>query len=148
MNTTTNSPILIDDLAKHPAIQFLFAYQEQDIDGMLALCHPAGTVHFRPLGDHGRGRLHELGRDIWSSIVECFPDITNTVDAATREPDGSVRAQVLISGTQAKDFAGITSQGLRFSSDHVFIFQLDPDDRITDLQVEWDHADFSRQLGA
>lgn len=147
MNTIHN-PTAIDNLAQHPAIRFLFAYQEQDIDGMLALCHPDGTVHFRSLGEHGRGRLHELGRDIWTSLVECFPDITNTVDAATRESDGRIRAQVLISGTQAKDFAGIASQGLRFSSDHVFIFRLDDTDRIADLQVEWDHADLARQLGA
>lgn len=137
--------ILELDLLKSPCIQFMFAYAEQDIDRMLALCDPAAEVHFVPLGENGSGRARELGRAIWSSLIECFPDIDNTVHAATQDGD-RIRCQVLIEGTQAKDFAGITSHGLRFSSEHIFVFGLDEDYRITDIEVHWDHADFVRQL--
>ena len=59
-----------------------------------------------------------------------------------------VRCQVVIRGTQAKDFAGIPNKGKSFDSDHIFIFRLNPTGKIERIEIEWDHADFQRQLGA
>lgn len=58
-----------------------------------------------------------------------------------------VVCKVAIFGTQAKEFAGSPSQGLKFNSDHIFIFRFDADDRITAVTIDWDMADFQRQLG-
>lgn len=135
------------EILKDPCIQFLFAYQEHDLDKMMSFCDAAGEVWFKSLGEQGRGTIGELGKGIWSTLMDCFPDLTNTVDAALMENENTVRASVMISGTQAKDFAGITSKGLRFGSDHIFIFKLNENRQIVQLHIEWNQADFVRQLG-
>ena len=130
---------------KGPCIDFMFAYAEQNMDQMMRLCDPNGKVQFTPMGDQGIGTIGELGKAIWSSLIECFPDITNVVHSAVEE-EGQIKCKVLISGTQEKDFAGIISKGNSFQSDHVFVFQLNDAQKISNLTVEWDHADFQKQL--
>ena len=126
----------------------MFAYQQKDVDKMLSFCDPDGTVEFKPLGAAGVGKIGELGRAIWESLIQSFPDIDNTLDAAVADDTRTVRCQVVITGTQKKDFAGIKSNGKRFDSDHIFIFHLNEENRIDYISVEWDHADFQRQLAA
>ena len=131
---------------KNACVEFMFAYQQRNVGKMLGFCNPDGEVHFESLGESGRGKIGELGKGIWSGLIDAFPDITNTLDAAIADDDNSVRCQVMISGTQAKDFAGIVNKGKRFDSDHIFIFHLDSDNVIQKIQIQWDHADLQRQL--
>jgi len=133
---------------KNTCVQFLLAYQQQDLGKMLQCCDAQGTVEFKPLGENGKGKIHELGKALWSSLMDSFPNLDNTLDAAISEDDYTVRCQVVIRGTQAKDFAGIQSKGLHFDSDHIFIFRLNEANKINSIEVMWDHADFCRQLGA
>jgi len=133
---------------KNACVSFMFAYQQRNVDKMLSFCDPGGDVFFKPLGESGKGKIMELGKAIWTSLIDCFPDIDNTVDAAIAEDGESVRCQVVIRGTQAKDFAGIVSKGKHFDSDHIFIFRLNPAGKIARIEIEWDHEDFKRQLGA
>lgn len=132
---------------KGPCIEFMFAYSDHDMNKMMSLCDEEGEVHFLSLGEAGKGTIGELGKGIWSSLIECFPDIENTVHAATAGGD-DIRCQVLISGTQAKDFADIPNKSMRFESNHVFVFHLNEEDKIDRIHIEWDHADLKRQLGA
>ncbi|QHT70629.1 nuclear transport factor 2 family protein [Rhodocytophaga rosea] len=133
---------------KNTCVEFLFAYQQKNIDKMLSLCEPDGTVHFIPLGENGKGTISQLGKGIWTALIDCFPDIDNTLDAAIAEGEDTVRCQVVIRGTQAKDFADIPSKGLSFDSDHIFIFHLNNENLIDQITITWNHADFKRQLGA
>jgi predicted ester cyclase len=133
---------------KNSCVEFLFAYQQKNIEKMLALCNPNATVDFTPLGEYGKGTIDHLGRSIWSALMDSFPDIDNTLDAAIAEEADTVRCQVVIRGTQAKDFADIPNKGLYFDSDHIFIFHLDNENKIEGITITWDHADFKRQLGA
>ena len=41
-----------------------------------------------------------------------------------------------------------TSKGLKFDSDHIFIFHLDDNNKIDHVRIQWNHEDFKRQLGA
>ncbi|MCD8540384.1 MAG: nuclear transport factor 2 family protein [Leadbetterella sp.] len=132
---------------KGTCIEFFSAYQEHDYQRMVNLCTSGATVDFIPLGDNGKGRVAELGKNLWALLMECFPDIDNTIDTFSTEGD-EVTCKVCIFGTQAKDFAGIPSKGLKFESDHIFIFRFDETDKITGISINWDHASFSRQLGA
>ncbi|HEX6181815.1 MAG TPA: hypothetical protein VFZ47_11265 [Chitinophagaceae bacterium] len=132
---------------KNACVEFMFAYQQRNVDKMLSFCNLDGEVWFMPLGEAGRGKIGELARSIWNSLIDSFPDIDNTVDATIAGDDESVRCQVVISGTQAKDFAGIVNKGKHFDSDHIFIFHLDEKNRIDRLHISWDHEDFQRQLG-
>jgi|SRR5688572_7335790 len=133
---------------KNACVEFMFAYQQRNVEKMLSFCDPKGTVHFEPLGEAGTGTIAELGRTIWTALIDCFPDIDNTLDAAVADGDHTVCCQVLISGTQEKDFAGIQNKGKHFDSDHIFIFHLNPDNKIDSIRVSWDHADFQYQLGS
>ena len=133
---------------KNACVEFMFAYQQRNVDKMLSFCDANGEVHFQPLGESGKGKIGELGRAVWSSLIECFPDIDNTLDAAVAEEDNIVRCQVLIRGTQAGDFADIPNKGKHFESDHIFIFHLDQQNKIDRISIKWDHADFKKQLGS
>lgn len=126
----------------------MFAYQQKDVDKMMSFCNPDGIVEFKPLGSAGTGKIGELGRGIWQSLVECFPNIDNTLDAAVADDYRTVRCQVVIRGTQKKDFAGIKSTGKSFDSDHIFIFHINEENMIDHISVEWNHEDFVRQLTA
>ena len=132
---------------KSNAIAFMFAYQQQDIEKMMHLCDTEGSVWFKPLGDNGRGTIGGLGKGLWTALVDCFPNLDNTVNSAILDADGQVRCQVDIRGTQVKEFAGIPSKGMSFEADHVFIFHHNPDGKIDSIEIEWNHADFQRQLG-
>lgn len=133
---------------KNKCVEFMFAYQQKNVERMLALCEPDGVVEFLPLGESGKGKIGGLGKALWSGLVECFPDIDNTLDAAVAEDETTVRCQVVIRGTQAKDFAGIENKGKHFNSDHIFIFHLNERNKIDHISVEWNHEDFVRQLGS
>ncbi len=132
---------------KNACVEFMFAYQQKNIDKMMSLCDPNGMVHFTSLGDAGNGKIGELGKGIWTALIDCFPDIDNTLDAAVAEDEHTVRCQVVIRGTQAKDFADIPNKGFHFDSDHIFIFHLNDQNKIDDINITWDHADLKKQLG-
>src|SRR5690242_2136113 len=130
---------------KNKCVEFMFAYQQKNLEKMLSFCDPDGTVEFLPLGEAGRGKIGELGRAIWGGLLECFPDIDNTLDAAIAEDENTVRCQVVIRGTQAKDFADIKNMGKHFDSDHIFVFHLNDNNKIDHITIEWNHEDFKRQ---
>lgn len=131
---------------KNPCVEFMFAYQQRNVDKMLSFCNSDGNVHFGPLGESGNGKIYELGRGIWSALIDSFPDIDNTLDAAVATGEQEVRCQVVIRGTQQKDFADIPSRGLHFDSDHIFIFHVNPSNKIDDIRISWDHTDLKKQL--
>ena len=133
---------------KNKCVEFMFAYQQKNLEKMLSVCEPDGIVEFLPLGEAGKGKIGELGKAIWGGLIECFPDIDNTLDAAVAEDESTVRCQVIIRGTQAKDFAGIQNQGKHFDSDHIFIFHVNENNKIDHIKIEWNHDDFKKQLGS
>jgi predicted ester cyclase len=140
-----NTLIQNDLSLKNACVEFMFAYQQRNVEKMMTFCDPEGMVHFTPLGDEGKGKIKELGK---TALIDAFPDIDNTLDAAVAEENNTVRCQVVIRGTQEKDFAGITSKGRHFDSDHIFIFHFNDANKIDAITISWDHADFCRQLGA
>src|SRR3954470_15732273 len=133
---------------KNKCVEFMFAYQQKNVDKMLSFCDPDGIVEFIPLGEQGKGKIGELGRIIWTTLIDSFPDIENTLDAAIAEDENTVRCQVVIRGTQAKEFAGVKNEGKHFDSDHIFIFHLNGNNIIDHIKVKWNHEDFKHQLGA
>ncbi len=119
----------IDALSKKGAcIEFFSAYQEKDLKRMIQLCDPQGIVSFEPLGEAGKGKIGDFGKNLWLALMEAFPDLDNTVIKA--EPDesaNSVTCTISIFGTQRKEFACISKKGNRFESDHIFVFRFDGD---------------------
>lgn len=146
METLTQKETFVDVTRKGTCIAFFSAYQDLEVDRMMSYFTPDATVDFQPLGEGGKGKVSELGKGIWMGLMDAFPDIDNTIDTMEIEDD-TVVCKVSIYGTQAKEFAGIPSKGLRFENDHIFIFQFDDDDQIKAVSVNWNHESFSQQLG-
>ena len=146
MQTTTHESV--SDLSRQGAcLAFFTAYDDLDTARMIGLAASDATVHFLPLGNDGRGSFWEFGKTVWDLLINCFPDISNTVDKLTTDGN-TVTANVTIGGTQAKEFMGIASKGCRFNSDHVFVFRFNEADQIQHLTINWDHASLVQQLGS
>lgn len=112
---------------------------------MINLATDDATVWFEPLGNDGKGLFKEFGKAVWSLLMDCFPDLDNTVDSMYSEDD-SVICKVAIFGTQEKEFLGLPSKGFKFNSDHIFVFRFNENDKITDLKIDWNHNSFVDQL--
>ncbi len=145
MKSTAKKPRETLSIWKNVCVDFMRAYQEQEVSQMISLCHDASTVSFIPLGEHGKGTVWELGRNLWTSLIKSFPDLDNTVHSISSEGERIV-CVVSIRGTQAHDFAGIESTGGHFDSEHIFVFTLNKAHQIEHIDIEWDHEDFVRQL--
>lgn len=137
-----------DVLSKKGAcIEFFSAYQEMDIDRMLNLFSEDAQVYFEPLGADFSGPVHQTGRSVWTLLMDTFPDLDNTVQSLTwNATDHTVTCRVSIFGTQAKSFVDIPSRGLRFDSEHIFIFRFNDAAAIDEVRVLWDHDRFVEQL--
>ena len=130
---------------KNRSVKFMKAYQEQDVQKMLDSCSENCQVTFNPLGEQGTGNVHQVGKAIWSSLIDCFPSLDNTINAVTQE-DGKIKCEVTIHGRQEKDFGQLVSKGNPFSEDHIFIFKMDVAGFISEISIFWDHESFVRQL--
>mgnify|MGYP005811337711 CR=1 FL=1 len=134
-------------LKKGICLEFFSAYQDMELDRMLGLCDPQGTISFVPLGNDYVGKIHEVGKAVWAALMEAFPDLDNTViDQQFDEANNAVRCKVDIFGTQQKEFAGLPSKGKAFRSEHIFIFRFTEDEKVEDIQVDWRHDKFVSQL--
>ncbi|RDB07709.1 ester cyclase [Runella aurantiaca] len=145
METTKTTESITDLTRKGTCIEFFSAYQELDTERMISLATPDATVWFEPLGEGGKGLFQEFGKNVWSLLIDCFPDLDNTVDSMYSEDD-LIICKVAIFGTQEKDFLGLPSKGLKFNSDHIFVFRFDENDKIIDLKINWNHEGFVAQL--
>lgn len=132
---------------KNRSIDFIKAYQEQNVKKMLENCSENGLVSFLPLGKDGSGKIHETGKAIWTSLIDSFPTLDNTINSVVTE-NGRVKCDVTIRGKQEKDFGGLPSLGKSFEEDHIFIFKIDDDGFIDDISINWNHSNFVSQLGS
>ncbi len=148
MKTTTQQQESLEALSKKgTCIEFFSAYQDMDLDRMLSLCSPGGAIFFEPLGDSFQGKIYEIGKGVWSSLMDSFPNLDNTVKNQTfDEVTNTVTCNVVIFGTQEKEFAGIPSKGNDFDSDHIFIFRFNNQSKIDNIDITWDHDRFVKLL--
>ena len=140
----------LDSLSrKGTCIEFFSAYQDLDLERMLSLCDSQGIVEFVPLGEGYRGKIADLGKQLWGSLMECFPNLDNTVmHQSYNETDDTVTCTVNIFGTQKNDFAGIPTKGNDFESEHIFIFRFNASGQIAHISIKWDHDAFVQHLSA
>lgn len=133
--------------ALHTAQSFFDAYDHHDVDAMLSFCSDDAELRYVPMGDQGRGPIRDVGRAIWSGLIDAFPDLRIRVESMFGD-DRHVAAEVVIGGTQQKDFADIPNKGRHYDLPHAFLLTLDDGSRITRITCYWDNASFYSQLGA
>src|SRR5207245_9689124 len=119
---------------------FFDAYRDQDVERMVELCTDNADFHYVPFELWGRqrvirgdGKVRTIGKVIWTTLIDSFPDLTNEVMSITSDDEGNVAVEVVISGTQAKPFGSIRNQGLHYDLPHLFLFRFRKDGLIEEV---------------
>jgi steroid delta-isomerase-like uncharacterized protein len=146
--------VTISPSAVEVVTAFFDAYRARDMERMVELCTDNADFHYIPFEVWGRqrvirgdGKVRTIGKAIWTSLIDAFPDLTNTVTSITSDDEGNAAAEVVISGTQAKPYGTLANQGLHYDLPHVFLFRVGKDGLIEEITAYWDSADWYRQLG-
>ncbi|MGZ3611221.1 MAG: nuclear transport factor 2 family protein [Ktedonobacteraceae bacterium] len=133
---------------------FFDAYSEHDVERMVELCSDNADFHYVPFELWGKqrvirgdGKVRTIGKVIWTTLIDSFPDLTTRIMYITSDDEGNVAAEVMISGTQAKPFGTMGNQGLHYDLPHVFLFRMSKEGLIEEITGYWDTADWYRQLG-
>lgn len=129
-------------------LSFFSKYNESDVPAMLDLFAADGTVLYAPLGESGYGPAREVGAVIWGMLVDCFANLQNIIHSSQLNEDGHIVCRLSISGDQVKNFAEIQNKGLSFDSEHIFVFELNPENQIQHVKIVWNHNELRKQLGA
>jgi ketosteroid isomerase-like protein len=123
----------------HTAEGFFNAYRNRDLDKMVAHCNPDGELRYVPLGTQGEGKIGTTGRTVWSGLFDAVPDLTNRVESIFADTEGNVCAEVVLSGTLAKEFAGMMSPKRYYVLPHAFILKIYGEEtRIQRIVAYWD----------
>ena len=141
--------------AAEVAHKFFDAYRRQDVETMVDLCDDNANFRYVPMealgrqrvvrGDHGKVR--GIGKTVWTTLIDCFPDLTNNVNWTTSDKHGNVACEVVISGTQKKDYGSLAASGGHYDLPHLFILHVNKEGLIDDIAGYWDGADWYQQLG-
>jgi hypothetical protein len=103
---------------------FFEAYRKRDLDKMMARCNPDGELRYVPLGNKGEGKIGTTGRTIWNGLFDAVPDLTNREESIFADTEGNVCAEVVLSGTLAKEFAGMMTPNFYYVLPHAFVFKV------------------------
>jgi ketosteroid isomerase-like protein len=133
---------------------FFDAYRVHDVERMVDLCTDGAGFRYVPFEVwgrqrvlHGEGKVGTVGKVIWTTLIDAFPDLTNAVTSLRADEHGNVAAEVGIGGTQARPFGIIACTGGRYELPHLFLFHVTGDGLIDDIVAYWDNVDWKRQLG-
>ena len=95
---------------------FFAAYRAHDVERMVDLCADGAGFRYVPFEVwgrqrvlHGEGKVGTVGKVIWTTLIDAFPDLTNAVTSLRADEHGNVVAQVSVRGTQARPFGIIAA---------------------------------------
>jgi steroid delta-isomerase-like uncharacterized protein len=142
MSTPAAKVVTPTDLAS----SFFSAYDAHDVDAMVAMCSEDAQLRYVPMGAPGQGDVRAVGRRIWSGLIEAFPDLSVKVRSMFGNKTDAA-AEVMIGGTQQKDFMQIRNSGKRYDLPHAFLLRMNDRGLIGELAAYWDNASFYMQLG-
>ena len=128
------------------ARSFFTAYSQHNVNRMIQAFSEDAEMRYPPLGPQGEGRARELGKQIWSGLIDAFPDLHVTVKSMFGD-ERNVAAEVLVGGTQSKDFHDIPNQGRHYEVPIAFFLRIDDKGRITEIAAYWDNISVYSQLG-
>jgi predicted ester cyclase len=109
---------------------FFTSYNAHDVNRMLSLCSDNAELRYVPMKKQGEGRVRDVGKTIWSSLIDAFPDLRVTMNSLLGETY-HVAAEVVIGGTQKKDFLNIPNQGKHYDLSHAFLLEINDRGLIT-----------------
>ena len=125
---------------------FFDAYRAHDVERMVDLCDLNADFSYVPFEAWGRqrvvrgdGKVCTIGKTFWTTLIDCFPDLTNEVTWTTEDDGGNVAVEVVIGGTQAKDFKTIPGKGQSIALSGVAVYEMDGD-LVREDHSYWDNA--------
>ena len=143
-----------EDSAEAAVRAFFDAYRAHDVERMVDLCAEGAGFRYVPFEVWGRqrvlygeGKVCTVGKVIWTTLIDAFPDLANAVTSLSADGDGNVAAEAGIGGTQAKDFGIIACTGGHYQVPHLFLFHVTGDGLIDDIVAYWDNVGWKKQLG-
>ena len=143
-----------EDRAEATVRAFFDAYLAHDVERMVDLCAEGADFRYVPFEVrsrqrvlYGEGKVRTVGKAIWTTLIDAFPDLTNAVTSLRADEDGNVAAEAGIGGTQAKDFGVIACTAGRYELPHLFLFHVTGDGLIDDIVAYWDNVAWKKQLG-
>jgi len=138
----------IQQMYKEAVVQKFFSlFHKRQLDDLSPLFAPHAQIVFIPWGDGGIGEVNILGKVVWEYMIKSFPDITHTVRKAKTDAYGYLICEVMVQGTQQRDFWAIRNRGHSFTIDQIFLFHFNDQSLIDKVSVNWDHYEWRRQLG-
>ncbi|MEL6916635.1 MAG: nuclear transport factor 2 family protein [Bacteroidota bacterium] len=136
---------------KQVAEAFFNAYKNHNLDEAVSYTAPSATFRYVPLGENGMGKIDANEGTTWKGIagalIGAFPDLTNDVKSITVDDQGNAIVRVFIGGTQENEILGIPSQGKYYNTEHLFILNINDQNKITDIICFWDNWDWFQQIG-
>ena len=143
-----------EEIAEAAVRAFFAAYQAHDVERMVDLCTDNAGFRYVPFEVwsrqrvlYGEGKVRTVGKVIWTTLLDAFPDLANVVTSLRGDEAGNVAAEVRIGGTQAKDFGNVAASGGRYQLPHLFLFSVTGDGLIDHVVAYWDNAGWKKQLG-
>lgn len=149
MEKSIGLPKSIGYTNRQHCLNFLYAFEAGDINDMLNLCDDQAFVHFVPLGKSFSGHVHSLGRIFWNAFLESFSDLRIIIHNTTwlEEDTNTVTLLISLQARHTYSFADIHCEGHELNCKHLIIFQLNKKNRISNIEVSWNHREMKSQLG-
>jgi steroid delta-isomerase-like uncharacterized protein len=121
------------------------AENRHEPDAVVATFSPVKAAYDIPaMGDAGQQPDAEAVRQMWVGVLGAFPDFH--IDAGPLlHGDDHVFVEIMMSGTQAEDFAGIPATGRSFATRVACLYEFEEDELVRE-RVYMDFADITRQL--
>jgi len=131
-----NSPIDVKALTK----QFFAAYDNHNVDGMLALCADGAQGRYLPYGKNSvmpiRGGLEQ----IWRGFPQAVPDFGAEIVEMIQAEDNTVVVQALVGGTMPADVPRLVKKGEVGRIAHVYIIRYNAQGKVLRLDCYWDNS--------
>jgi steroid delta-isomerase-like uncharacterized protein len=126
--------------AKAITKKFFAAYDDHDVDGMLALCAEGAKGRYLPYGKNSFTPIRGGLENIWRGFPQAVPDFGVEIVELIEGEDNTVTVQALLGGTMPADVPGVVTKGQVDRIAHAYIIRYDTDGKITRLDCYWDNT--------
>jgi ketosteroid isomerase-like protein len=131
-----NSSIDVKALTK----QFFAAYDNHNVDGMLALCAEGAQGRYLPYGKKSAMPIRGGLEQIWRGFPKAVPDFGAEIVEIIQAEDNTVVVQALVGGTMPADVPGLVKKGEVGRIAHVYIIRYNAQGKVSRLDCYWDNS--------
>jgi ketosteroid isomerase-like protein len=131
-----NKPTDVKALTK----QFFAAYDDHNVEGMLALCADGAQGRYVPYGKSSvvpiRGGLEQIWRGFPQAVSDFGAEIVEMIQAE----ENTIVVQALVGGTMPADVPGLVKKGEVGRIAHAYIIRYNAQGKISRLDCYWDNT--------